>query len=239
MVHIIAARHVNVTIIRCVCIASLSLLLFVSHVAAQSSSGMTDPGIASGAPTGSYPLSGFETINLYNGNLNFALPLMNIRGRGGVGHTMLLPIEARWTMTKWEPLPPLGGQTQYFAQQFIGPTFNVLRYGPGFMGRGQVETREGGWGCSIHATTWVKTITRLSFTLPDGTAHQFRDQNSDGAPYHYDNCNWVFPRSRGRVFRSTDGTAMTFVSDNEISDYEGCCPPPFFPPPTDWLSADA
>src|SRR4030095_12705288 len=49
-----------------------------------------------GSPAGSYPLSGFDTVNLFNGHLNFRLPLMQIGGRGRAGYTMTLPIEQKW-----------------------------------------------------------------------------------------------------------------------------------------------
>src|SRR2546430_1874740 len=35
-----------------------------------------------GAPAGSYALSGFDNVNLFNGNLNFRLPLMHVGDRG-------------------------------------------------------------------------------------------------------------------------------------------------------------
>src|SRR5262245_1613217 len=44
-----------------------------------------------GAPAGSYPLSGFDNVNLFNGHMNFQLPLMQIGGRGRAGYTMTLP----------------------------------------------------------------------------------------------------------------------------------------------------
>ena len=34
----------------------------------------TPPGQAPGAPAGSYPLSGFDNVNLFNGHLNFSFP---------------------------------------------------------------------------------------------------------------------------------------------------------------------
>ena len=75
------------------------LLLFLSPAKAQTFSSVTDGSTPSaltpGAPAGSYGLSGFENVNLYNGNLNFALPLVHIGGRGGVDCTMMLTIEQR------------------------------------------------------------------------------------------------------------------------------------------------
>ncbi|HEY3104510.1 MAG TPA: hypothetical protein VGJ69_13035, partial [Pyrinomonadaceae bacterium] len=48
----------------------------------NASNGSTPAGLTPGAPAGSYGLSGFDNINLYNGNMNFRLPLISIGGRG-------------------------------------------------------------------------------------------------------------------------------------------------------------
>jgi hypothetical protein len=92
----------GVSTLRVIAIA-LYLGLTVSQGIAQGDSrsltdGMTPTGIAPGAPAGSFPLSGFDNINPYNGGLNFSLPLLTIKGRGGAGYTMILPIEQRWRM---------------------------------------------------------------------------------------------------------------------------------------------
>ena len=58
--------------------------------------GTTPMGVKPGSPAGSYALSGFDNVNLYNGNLNFRLPLVSIGGRGSAGHTIMLPIEQHW-----------------------------------------------------------------------------------------------------------------------------------------------
>ncbi|HEV2835742.1 MAG TPA: hypothetical protein VGW58_10520, partial [Pyrinomonadaceae bacterium] len=54
---------------------------------------------------GSYALSGFENVNLFNGNLNFALPMVNIGGRGEADLTMMLTIEQHWRIRKPKPAP--------------------------------------------------------------------------------------------------------------------------------------
>src|SRR5574338_986979 len=58
--------------------------------------GYTPKAIEPGSPAGSYALSGFDTINPYNGGPNFSLPLLKIGGRGSAGYTMQLPVETRW-----------------------------------------------------------------------------------------------------------------------------------------------
>jgi hypothetical protein len=74
---------------------SLSL---AGQVSAQSTmlDGQTPPGVVPGAPAGSYALSGFENVNLFNGKLNFHLPLATVGGRGEAGYTIPLTIETKW-----------------------------------------------------------------------------------------------------------------------------------------------
>lgn len=62
--------------------------------------GSTPLGLSPGSPAGSYPLSDFETVNLYNGGLNFHLPLMSIGSRGATGYSLPLHIEQKWSVSK-------------------------------------------------------------------------------------------------------------------------------------------
>lgn len=56
--------------------ALLLFLLAMKIVAQQSATdGATPLALSPGTPAGSYPLSGFDNVNLYNGSLNFQLPL--------------------------------------------------------------------------------------------------------------------------------------------------------------------
>ena len=81
-------------------IFALAILLLLSavDVTAQTSAtdGKTPSGLTPGAPAGTYPLTDIENINLFNGNLNFALPLLKVGGRGKAQYTMMLPIEQHW-----------------------------------------------------------------------------------------------------------------------------------------------
>jgi hypothetical protein len=81
---------------------------------AQSTSpvdGITPLGLSPGRPAGSFPLSGFEAVNLFNGNLNFALPLLRVEGRGEAGFTMHLTIERRWSLRLTNPRKLYGSRT--------------------------------------------------------------------------------------------------------------------------------
>lgn len=88
------------------------VFLMVPRAAGQTGGSITDgttPGIVgAGSPAGSYSLSGFDTVNLFSGNLNVALPLLKVGGRGEAGYTMVLPIERRWRIeTTWSNGSPI------------------------------------------------------------------------------------------------------------------------------------
>src|SRR5262245_22758510 len=77
------------------------LLLNGSTVAQTTTSSATDmktpAALTPGAPAGSYALSDFDNVNLYNGNLNFRLPLVKVGGRGAAGYTVMLALNSkRW-----------------------------------------------------------------------------------------------------------------------------------------------
>ena len=88
---------------------TIAALLFISSASAQTFTSVTDgstpSALRAGAPAGSYALSGFENVNLYNGNLNFALPLVHIGGRGEAKHTVMLTIEQHWRIRNPKPAP--------------------------------------------------------------------------------------------------------------------------------------
>src|SRR5258706_6537286 len=79
-------------------------MAFSAGVKAQSTDGTTPLALSPGAPAGSYSLSDFDSVNLYNGGLGFSLPLVKIAGRGGAAYTMSARIEQKWLVEK-EPNP--------------------------------------------------------------------------------------------------------------------------------------
>ena len=90
------------------CVVCVLILVLSSAVSAQTSNtdGTTPAGLSPGAPAGSYALTGFENVNLYNGNLNASLPLLPVTGRGGAGYAVTLMIEQKWRVEHYaEPFP--------------------------------------------------------------------------------------------------------------------------------------
>lgn len=156
----------------------------------------TPLGVAPGAPAGSYPLSDLERINLFNGSLSFYLPLLTIGGRGEVSHTVGLTIERHWGVMHVSETDPR-----------LVPRFDWWRgirpgFGPGVM-RSYRDFED--------LAGVIHYLTRMTFTTPDETQYEFRDTEMEGQPWP----NVVEPR--GQIFHTSDGAAMTFVSDAPIT----------------------
>src|SRR5262245_54037787 len=105
---------------RCIAriIFSLTLALIVwTNVSAQQTGadGTTPLGISPGAPAGSYPLSDFDNVNLFNGSLNFSLPLVKVGGRGTATYPLTVRIDQKWLVRKepYDGQPPIN---YYYAQ---------------------------------------------------------------------------------------------------------------------------
>jgi YD repeat-containing protein len=186
--------------------------------------GSTPSGLAPGAPAGSYALSGFDNINPYNGNLSFRLPLLQIGGRGAAGYTMTLAMDAKkWQVRHSQTTNILTGDQ--LDTYFPSPSYwGGLR--PGY-GPGVLQGRAGGIdpiqtcpapGGGVIKGIYQLTLTRLTFTGPDGTEYDFRDALTGGQPAEVTNPCASQGASRGTVFVTADGSAATFISDATIFD---------------------
>ncbi len=60
---------------------------------AKATEGFTPAGFARGEAAGSFPLSGFDHINLPNGELRLSIPVITIGGRGSASVTLYVNIE--------------------------------------------------------------------------------------------------------------------------------------------------
>ena len=108
----------------------LSMLMVMTATIMAAPIGVTPLAVTPGAPTGAYSLSGFDNINLYNGSLGFRLPLLSMGGRGGAGHTVMLPIEKKWQVETYTVQGDDYTETHYYPDgdwwEVTGPG-----YGPG------------------------------------------------------------------------------------------------------------
>jgi RHS repeat-associated protein len=195
-----------------------------------------------GAPAGSYPLSGFDNVNLYNGNLNFSLPLLKIGGRGEVEYTVRLTLEQHWHVDHTALVvatgvagdPFQGGTLLHnfeaidgnFSSPFTRPSPAQLSaaFQPAVI-RGR--TTGAPKNCNVaddgHTPifTQAATSTVLVFTAPDGTEYNLYDQLTGGKPLsgQFDlHACIANDTNRGRVFVTTDGSSATFVSDTDFHD---------------------
>jgi YD repeat-containing protein len=201
-----------------------SILIISFSARAQSiTDGSTPLALSPGSPTGSYSLSDFDSVALYNGNLGFSLPMVKIAGRGGAGYTMVARIEHKWLVDK-EPNP---GHPNIYTPN--PDWWNI----DGFMSiysMGRMDTRQAGsTDYIIRCSSYIhrETLTRLTFTAPDGTEYELRDQLTNGRPDH-PTCTTGF--NRGTVFTTSDGSSATFNSDADISDWVYADETPNFPP---------
>jgi RHS repeat-associated protein len=232
----LAPRAVSTSSLRrLLCILIFSLLIGAAGADAQTSDtdGTTPQYLSPGAPSGSYSLSGFESVNHFNGSFNFSLPLLNVGGRGGVRFPVMLPIEQKWRVEQIAAVQP-GGATIFTP---LGEWWSDInpRYRAGVL-QGRRASYEGNrqyqqycavpndpTTCtSILTQVELQTLTRLTFTAPDGTEYELRDQLTSGQP---STATWRQEQgdmpgfSRGTVFVTFDGSSVTFVSDAAITDY--------------------
>jgi RHS repeat-associated protein len=199
-------------------------LLFSANVHAQDSSsnpldGFTPAGLQPGSPAGSYSLSGFDTVNPYNGNLNFSLPLLHVGGRGGDGYTIQQLFSTKWTVTYDRVDNGMGGVYEFFEPTGGSGLSAYPGYSPGaLVGRlanSGVQTCYNSNFDPLYFPT--QSLTRLTFAGPDGTEYELHDQLTQGVPAAVPNCPTA-GANRGRIFTTSDGQSATFISDYDISD---------------------
>ena len=198
----------------------IALSLFASEGLAQTttmttSNGMTPSGLTTGAPNGSYALSGFDNINLFNGNLNFRLPLLSIGGRGDVGAASMLALNTKsWRVKHFHKEMPDGNEINSFSPTQQNCTGGDMGYNPGRMsGRRSGVFTSYSMSCAYR---YNYVLTRFTFTLPDGTEYELRDQNTGGQPLQVAGYACSSGPSRGTVFVTADGTSATFISDAPV-----------------------
>ncbi len=190
---------------------TLSGFSVIVNAQRSTTDGTTPAALSPGAPAGSYALSGFETVNFYNGGLNCTVPLLGLSGRGVAAMTVSLPIEQKWRVDH---------NDEFGVHTPVAYWWNGLA--PGY-GPGVLQARHVVEGCPTN-NLYTSTLTRLTFTAGDGTEIELRDQATGGAPQN--SLSPCYPGysgnlngyNRGTVFITADGSAATFISDTTIYD---------------------
>lgn len=203
-------------------LGAAAVLLFGIAVAqncqAQSSTdNHTSAAIAPGSPVGSYSLSGFDTVNLYNGNLNVSLPIYKVGGRGEVGYNIALNIDRRWQVRAWQDYSGPGGSSTGYPTYKPEPNlWDGIKPGfsPGVLQGRPARDRSPSPNIGGYPTNSdCSTLTRLTFTGSDGTEYELRDTQTDGQEHQY-----TTTYSRGTIFADRTTSELIFVSDTAISD---------------------
>lgn len=190
-------------------ILNVCALAMIGSVQAQSvTDGSTPSGIAPGSPAGSYALSDFDNVNLFNGHLDVRLKLLNLAGRGGADMAAGVSLNPEPWVVKgtgvthdWWSLKP-----------GYGPgVMQVRRIGVAFSGVGQTCSQD-----SLFHYRWTRTA--VTFKASDGTEFELWDKLS-GGPWKDAGSNYCSTGfSRGTEFVTADGNSATFVSDSVITD---------------------
>ena len=190
-----------------------------ADIVESATEGRTPTAAAPGSPAGSYGLSGLDTVNLFNGHLNFALPLRVIGGRGESGYSMTLPIERNWTIEHHHDTST--NVDSYLARTNLTPKSHwTSGLGVPLFSPGMVLLRrrtDGVSDCNGSGPTVYNNVRTVAVYIgTDGTEHEMSDRGFGGGFAGLINCTGGF--SRRRVFEARDGSAMTFISNDAVLD---------------------
>jgi RHS repeat-associated protein len=172
-----------------------------------------------GSPAGSYD-SSMDTINLFNGNLNFRTPLLTIGGRGGAALPLVFSLNPKWTVIR-EPIP---GEPARLSPAYSGENtaeeggISRIDYGIPLnffrLSVIQAGSRDVTLRCPGQGLVRRETLTIVRFVTQDDTTYELRDKLTNGEP----NSTSCTPFNRGKVFITADGSSATFISDTDIFD---------------------
>jgi YD repeat-containing protein len=211
--------------LKCAIVTLLTLLWLTQAVFAQAPPNSTTAGAFKSGAAGSYPLSGFDNINYFNGNLGVNLPLATVGGRGDASFTMMMTVgDDGWRVDVRRELegscyPSNLCNYKNFYYPYFGRDTSGFKagLGPGMM-RAMHTGVYGQSTCTGTNTSLAERLTTVTFAMPGGATVELRDRQYDGRPMPGTQCNTSNGPSRGNIFDSKDGSGMTFVSDTAIED---------------------
>jgi RHS repeat-associated protein len=204
----------------CLALTALASCSLVAHAQTTTTDAATPSGQAKGAhPLSSFGGSAFDRVNLFNGNVSMSFPLAGVGGRAGMGAGVTLSYNEKfWRMRVDRPEPQstlvFPTWTEWDGGSQLAPGWRV-HSGRAYIRYGGYAPVTGEGGCTAYAFS----LTRVSFVAPDGTEYELRDTQYHGQPVDDDDpaCGTTTV-NRGKIFRTADGTAATFISDTNIFD---------------------
>ena len=220
------ARRTSTRVLQTAGLLALAAVVTVSALSpalAQSSSAIGTPTESRGglSELSSYSSDKIETVNLANGNLNLHIPLVMVGGRGSASYTLALSYNSKlWGGMRNIPEPCEGGSS--LAARFAVGFNDYVGFSPDKLNLGA------GWSISkgpsiriirmnldqlnANPPAYQYALTKLFLTLPDGSEIQMRDDQTDGVPLTTQS-NFIDDGNRGRAWHSTDGSAISYVTD--------------------------
>jgi hypothetical protein len=198
------------------------------------SDGTTPSTNTPGSPAEAYRLSDIDNINAVTGRISFAIPVVDIPGRGAARITLVAHQET-YCNVEAQPYPydcGPGGCSYGTSFVVLGTPWNVDD--PDYVS-GVMQMRASGNQC-LPATEstpqyWQYALTRLTYIAPDGSETEFRDNitgglREPGSPTAGDTFN------RGNAFSAYDASSSVFTvsgsafdPSGDISDPVGCPSP--------------
>ncbi|MBV8856146.1 MAG: RHS repeat protein, partial [Acidobacteria bacterium] len=168
-----------------------------------------------GRPAGSYDLGGFDNVNLFNGNLNFRLPLLKVGGRGDVSFTMPLIVETRWQqILHYNGSCPVWGNSPV-GGMYISPSFGELE--DATTTSDYVEAADPGTTCNPTGYLPTKAVVAFNLALADGTRYKFHPVVNSGGPVQLPACpGYGASTNLGKEFVTWDGSEIKLVADYDV-----------------------
>jgi RHS repeat-associated protein len=205
----------------------MPLLTMAAMAYAQTFSEPTElysPLDAVGTPAGTYALSGIEWVNYLNGNLVVQVPLGTARGRGSASFGPSVPLlTGAWSVAYLSN----GSSGSYSPLSITSNAFDGWDYTGGFV---EVATVSANTNlCLITSKDeYVRLgpyVTKITWTASNLTQVTLVDSSYNGEPEESattPSCSQLNSGyqgvNRGQVFRSTDGSNLTFVASAAIYD---------------------
>ncbi len=189
---------------------TLTIIITLAAFAGAFGQGIAPTSRTPGSPAGSYSLGEFETVNLFNGNLNFKLPLLGVKGRGEVGQQLGLVLDNQWNVET-----TLDGNNEP-VHQYNPTTQRTLAIVGELRGTGYItaQSQEGNCAGDQGFGYWHDRQEALVYVEADGTEHMLVDPAYHGRVHRTCGSPTI---NYGRVFESTNGQFMTFYSDSDIT----------------------
>jgi len=223
---------INSVITRLIVSFGLTLMIANSFALAQNPYDTGTPVEARGGASwfSAYAPDKLENVNLANGNFMVNIPLATVGARGSVSYTVTLSHHGKLWTSRHNPeviTDPFGGSTiiHHFQPDYgdgVETLPNEITLGGGWFILKAPAIKTKTFGIDARRTHpspgwYYYVLTKLWLVLPDGSEIELRDEATRGAPAPGptpDPVNYpLTDRDRGRVWKSVDGSAITYIKD--------------------------